>query len=595
MLIGQLAFEMRSLQARNQDAVGALQSKVETIHSDLRRIKQAAPQVRDQGKKAKMKSARHVEDIPVRSQQSSLANKLLLELAEQAGIIKNHMFECVVLRTDAFEEMGDRHAGIKTPHAATFEWVFEELTELPCLQHFVKWLVEGDGIFWISGKPGAGKSTLMKYIFHAQETMEALYKWAGSRRLIVAKFYFWASGSPIEKTVRGLLRALLYQMLQQCPHFISKAFPQYDSTNFKHLDINLVSILYEEELVRAIQTIASLCSEGDLDERFCFFIDGLDEYEGFDRDITALVEKFSANQAIKLCVASRPHNVFVSSFGQDATRTLRVQDYSDHDVKKFIHDQLLDNTTFRQCMSHDSAGYHRLADYIRREASGVFLWVRLVVLKVLDGVENADRMSDLQRKVETLPLELESLFALILNSVDSDYREEQAQMLSIACHSFTSLPLIAYSLLDDDDNFLAALHTGPTPMSNDDMESRCQYMRKRMNARCKLLLEVIETNENDHYFGLRVTFLHRTIRDYVESLDAQNVLARYLKKGFSPRLEVCKAVLAHIRCLPGESSRARVSWWAEDGPIAEILLESLLQLAIVSPSKTHQQEWLPLQ
>lgn len=29
---------------------------------------------------------------------------------------------------------------------------------------FVAWLEEGDGLYWIAGKAGSGKSTLMKYI-----------------------------------------------------------------------------------------------------------------------------------------------------------------------------------------------------------------------------------------------------------------------------------------------------------------------------------------------------------------------------------------------------------------------------------------------
>jgi DNA helicase HerA-like ATPase len=44
------------------------------------------------------------------------------------------------------------------------------------------------GIFWIFGKPGSGKSTLMKYLVEDQRTHDLLQKWAGPKKLIVRKF-----------------------------------------------------------------------------------------------------------------------------------------------------------------------------------------------------------------------------------------------------------------------------------------------------------------------------------------------------------------------------------------------------------------------
>ena len=44
-------------------------------------------------------------------------------------------------------------------HRATFDWIFSE--DGP---GFAQWLKDGKGVYWIYGKAGSGKSTLMKFI-----------------------------------------------------------------------------------------------------------------------------------------------------------------------------------------------------------------------------------------------------------------------------------------------------------------------------------------------------------------------------------------------------------------------------------------------
>ncbi|KAF2771680.1 hypothetical protein EJ03DRAFT_334620 [Teratosphaeria nubilosa] len=65
-----------------------------------------------------------------------------------------------------------------------------------------------NAILWINGKPGAGKSTLMKFV-HAHSK--------GQRRKdeIVISFFFNARGVVLEKTTLGVYRALLCQLLNE--------------------------------------------------------------------------------------------------------------------------------------------------------------------------------------------------------------------------------------------------------------------------------------------------------------------------------------------------------------------------------------------
>lgn len=87
---------------------------------------------------------------------------------------------------------------------------------------FKDWL-EGDGNdpYWLSGKPGSGKSTLMKYIsteFSSYcRSHETLSAWSDA---VTCSFFFWNLGSPLQKNYVGLLRSLLFQIVEQRPEMI---------------------------------------------------------------------------------------------------------------------------------------------------------------------------------------------------------------------------------------------------------------------------------------------------------------------------------------------------------------------------------------
>ena len=67
---------------------------------------------------------------------------------------------------------------------------------------------------WIQGKPGAGKSTLMK---HALEMIER----DQNQCVIFASFFFHGRGSAIQKIALGLFRSLIHQIAQQILELLS--------------------------------------------------------------------------------------------------------------------------------------------------------------------------------------------------------------------------------------------------------------------------------------------------------------------------------------------------------------------------------------
>jgi hypothetical protein len=132
----------------------------------------------------------------------------------------------------SFSDMRVREEAIPEAHAATFEWVFKdpqnngngEEVEWPSLP---KWLQDtNDPLYWITGKPGSGKSTLMKFVFEHPQLRCHLKNYARELPLLLAGFFFWNPGSKNQKSHEGLVRTLLYQCLNARQDLIPAVAPR---------------------------------------------------------------------------------------------------------------------------------------------------------------------------------------------------------------------------------------------------------------------------------------------------------------------------------------------------------------------------------
>ena len=98
-----------------------------------------------------------------------------------------------ILDSLGFAAMQNRQEEVAEAYHTTFEWMFEEPEKetkpLPWT-NFVEWLRHGNGIYWVNGKAGSGKSTLMKYIYNDTRSSQILSQWSGSMPVLVATFFF---------------------------------------------------------------------------------------------------------------------------------------------------------------------------------------------------------------------------------------------------------------------------------------------------------------------------------------------------------------------------------------------------------------------
>lgn len=404
-----------------------------------------------------------------------------------------------------FNSIQARQDAVKPAHAETIKWVFESSHS-----NFPEWLRSGQGVHWIAGKAGSGKSTLMKWVNHHDLTFSGLREWAGPNKLILGS-HFRNSGSSLQKSEEGLLRTLLRQLFKQCPSLIEAVWPDYEG--FDH-DWNVQS------LRTAIEKISHIPLPTD---KFCIFIDGLDEYSGRHQDLISTIKCLASSPSIKVCASSRPWNVFSDAFGR-STNKLRLEDLTRDDIKKYVAKNLKEDINFVELESSNPL-LNQIAEDVTERARGVFLWVYLVVESLKKGFIDGAKSHELKQMLESLPSDLEEYFQHMIESIEELYRQESVRIFSVATVALQPLPLIAYELLEEEHhNPNYALHAEIKPYTQDQLEDIWKTTKKRLNARCKDLLEVIFDSETSdrHPYSLwcyRVDFLHRAVREFFRKTD----------------------------------------------------------------------------
>ncbi|KAL8755762.1 MAG: hypothetical protein Q9184_004699 [Pyrenodesmia sp. 2 TL-2023] len=428
-----------------------------------------------------------------------------------------------------FPKILDREESIKEAHPATFEWLFESarsMEDLQTPQKVLDWLRTGSDVFWINGRAGSGKSTLMKFLYRHPKTIIALKEWGGSRRLFVARFFFWNTGTTMQKSQHGLLQTLLYHIFTQDPDLIASMCPSRWSqasplsNAWSHTEI--------------LQAFAKL-KEQDLESvRFCFFIDGLDEYDGDHLDIISTINTFASSGAIKICFSSRPWTVFENAYGTNHELMIRLQDFTRSDIMRFVEDRLAEGTQFLRLKYTDPA-YESLVQEILERSNGVFLWVYLVVRSLRRGMTNYDTVRELRTRLRELPSELEEYFQHMLDSTDWVYHQQAARLYLIRLVAVHALNVVDVSMFAEDDLDFA-LKEGPVPdFQNHSMEGT----KSRILVRCQDLLEF------DHSSSLQ--FLHRTVKSFLETRDIRNLLDRRAGLDFNPHHFMCNSTLLRMR------------------------------------------------
>ncbi|KAK8061162.1 hypothetical protein PG997_015383 [Apiospora hydei] len=418
-----------------------------------------------------------------------------------------------------------RHRKIEDAHANTFQWALEQQSGETRLR---EWLESGN------------------VPLRQQRHVELSWKMGWKKKLIMAKFYFWIAGSALQKSQEGLLRSLLFEILRECPELMPvvrsaiSALPDRDQPDaLQHIQ-NLL-ILYQRIVTQEIPL------------KFCFFVDGLDEFQEQGRDHSDLIKilkQLELSSDVKMCVSSRPWTVFVDTFGSSPKWTLKLEDLTRDDIRRYVSDKINEHPQFNT-LTRMNTEYRQVVDAVVHRAQGVFLWVYLVVRKLLEGLTYHDSVSTLYQRLQEFPLDLESFFQHLIDSIEPIYRRYMVRYFKIATISHEPLLAMVYSYLDDfDENPAFAMTIAQSDLDSEQTRLRQDQLRRRLDGRSRGLLELVSCQHgglSEEFFAYRVDFIHRTVRDFLhQSADIQSLL-QHKTGSESFLLGTCHAILAVVK------------------------------------------------
>ncbi|KAM0718815.1 hypothetical protein Q7P37_005887 [Cladosporium fusiforme] len=458
-----------------------------------------------------------------------------------------------ILRSLLFDDIKAREEQIHEAYNQTFNWIFED-DKSP----FRTWLASSSEIFWVSGKAGSGKSTLMKFLVNHGQTKNILRSWAGSQRLVCASYFFWNSGTITQRSHLGLMQSLLYQVLRQCPELIPFASTRRWDEG-ESLDIRF-DAWSRAEVSSAIRNIMS---QGQLRSRFCFFIDGLDEYAdeaaGDHYQLIQDLDSLARSTEVKLCVSSRPWTVFADHYQNKDDLHFVLQDLTSEDMYKYVKGMLAEDKRFRDLATREPQAIDLVAQ-VRDRAEGVFLWVFLVVRSLLKGLNQHDDTHELERRLAEIPSSLDAYFRKIFDSIEPCYRQEATRAFQLAA-IYMPLPLWVFlhipQELSDPEYAVKAVITQIDASGVNAMRKKAQ---DNVNKWCRDLLEVkgtarLKQFHNAPYADLKadsfvdecVLFLHRTVRDFLLMREMQDRLRMLSNCRTSPQKAICSFHLAVLK------------------------------------------------
>lgn len=449
-------------------------------------------------------------------------------MPQQGDGLKNNMSEgekfAALLASLTFDDMGVRFRNVGAALPDTCQW-------LRYHESFLSWSNDVQSLesrlLWIKGKPGSGKSTIMR------ETLLWMTK-LSPQQVIVSYFFNARSPYHLAKSTLGMYRALLHQIMSVRVG-ARKIF--LEEFRFK-INASGIETWSETEIQNFMITLADTKNLPSL----AIFIDALDEDDG--DDVQQMVNFFEdlqqrvycAEGDLRICLSSRhyPHITVKGS-------SVILEDQQGHsdDITRYVRTRLLGKESYRK---------FKLQERIMKKAAGVFLWVVLMVHVLNQAFNRGKGLSSMEQTLNHAPERVWDLFQTVLSG-NEENKEECITLLRWVLYAERPLRPIelraAVRLISSGDG--------------DDIEEISRYLLHCSRGLVELTKGTPST----------VQVIHETVREMLINTSILNnhvtTLPSVLPYDPAPQTQSCNAMIAEscLTYLSDVSAQVRLINWSE--------------------------------
>ena len=370
-----------------------------------------------------------------------------------------------------------RFKNAKKAGPKTCQWILKH-------ESFQSWLGANDStILLVSGKPGCGKSVLARYVTEELPGIlrqRQIFENGGPFR--IAYFFFNDRGERVEKTTAGMLRALLYQILHDNPFLFSsiRIMDEFEKLKGKSPGF--------EWPLHVLKDLFLSLKNHKVVATFYLIIDSLDESEAEHSasEVLQVLQELCSGTMMcnfKVFLTSRPET-FLAKLDETFNNYPRIRlestdiKYTSSDIQAYVSSQTI------KLLRHRQEELGPLREIIIHRAEGVFLWVDLVMKKLVERTQKGDTLHELENIVENLPSEMEALYRKILRNIESEDAEERKVMLQWVLFAERPLTLSEFQIAI---KFTCSSYTSEVALL-EDMQNPGD-LKRRISSRSGGLLE----------------------------------------------------------------------------------------------------------
>jgi len=321
--------------------------------------------------------------------------------------------EVALLAALAYNGMAARRRQLAEQSPVYLEWLWRQPFDGG--SRFVEWLCNEAPVFWVTGKPGSGKSTLMKYLAEHESGPRILQHHHNCSWFLVHFYFDYRSAKEMPNSLEGLLRSILYQFVG--------ANSTANQAVREHLNVRHGYAIYENldrsDLQRAFRIA---CKAVARTHKICAFVDGLDEFSGHHIEVVGMVDFLTNNGVHKLCVASRPEYVLAQHLARHPH--LKMQDCNLQTIRAYV------SQTLEKLPLHlPDMDVGQLIAKIVSKAEGVILWAHLVTGHLAELLLSGGTREEVYKRLDEFPKELNEVYERLLNNVKFEWQVEAAVLL----------------------------------------------------------------------------------------------------------------------------------------------------------------------
>lgn len=308
-----------------------------------------------------------------------------------------------------------RREDLDSPLEGTCHWLLEHA-------NFVNWR-QSHGILAVVGDPGAGKSTAMWKIEDFLENN------ARPDEVLITS-YCWRLGDDLQKSIEGLFRTILYQLLTLVPNYmfrVTEALMKVPPGRRKD----------KKWGQKELQAMFTNCLPDILKEKpLTLTVDGLDEC-GLEaaRDLVDYfrerLQDTTHSRRLSIAISCRKYPSIIESSSD--CHVIDFENSNQTDIDAYIRVQL----------ELHPALYDAIGEIVRKNAKGIFLWVVLVIQIAIHRRRDKVGIDGIRAKVEETPPKLQDLYGELISSIADDEKDDAFAIFAWVCGAFRPLTVAA--------------------------------------------------------------------------------------------------------------------------------------------------------